>query len=300
MTIFITGIESFLGDSLTRQLKLSKIKFTGIDIKKTKSHTKKIDINDKNLSKAIPNNCKTVVHLCAASNSTIYNNDRKKGFKTNINGLLNLINACKKKKVKQIIFASREWVYGEDDNRKTEKSKIFYEKVSSEYALSKIIGENFLRYYSKINKFNCIILRFGIIYGPRNSQKNWSAVESILQKIYLNEKIINVGSKNTSRRFIFVDDISSGIISCFGRKGYETFNLTGNKLISLNHIVNYGNKILKKETLIKENKPSSYNSRNVINNLIKKKTKWSPKVDFLSGVKLTIRSIKKFNKKPNF
>ena len=161
--------------------------------------------------------------------------------------------------------------------------------------MSKIIGENFLRYYSKKNKFNCTILRFGIIYGPRNSKKNWSAVETILQKIYLNQKVINVGSKNTSRRFIFIDDISNGIISCFGRKGYETFNLTGNKLISLNHIVNYGNKILKKNTLIKENKPSSYNSRNVISNLIKEKTKWIPKHDFISGAKLTINSIKKFN-----
>ena len=83
MKIFITGIESFLGESLTKQLKLSKIKFTGIDIKKTKSHTKKVDINDKNLSKAIPHNCETVVHLCAASNSTIYNNNREMEFSAN-------------------------------------------------------------------------------------------------------------------------------------------------------------------------------------------------------------------------
>ena len=94
----------------------------------------------------------------------------------NVNGTFNVMQAAIKKKVKQIIFASSEWVYGEEKSSKVknEKNTISIQKISSDYTLSKILGEQIVEYYSAKNKINCTILRFGIIYGPRIKDENIS------------------------------------------------------------------------------------------------------------------------------
>ena len=88
--------------------------------------------------------------------------------------------------------------------------------------------------------------------APRSS--NWSAVEAIFNSIRLNGQI-EVGSLDTARRFIHVSDIASGIVSVIGREGYEVFNLSGNKLVTLGDIIDASSSLLKKEISIKEKSP---------------------------------------------
>ena len=97
--IFITGSESFVGTNLIRRLKKEKIKFIGIDTKKTSknSNLKIRNINDPNLYKLIPKNS-TIVHLAAISNVKDCESNPMKTLKTNINGTLNLIEQSVKKK----------------------------------------------------------------------------------------------------------------------------------------------------------------------------------------------------------
>ena len=112
MSVLITGSESFLGYYLKKILKSKKIKFTGIDNIKSKDSVK-YDILRKDFDKVIPKGTKTIVHLAAISSSNDFKKNPKKAFDININGTFNLITAASKKKVKRIIFASSEWVYGE-------------------------------------------------------------------------------------------------------------------------------------------------------------------------------------------
>ena len=65
----------------------------------------------------------------------------------NVMGTLNLINAAERKKCKQFIFASSEWVYDNftNEEEKTEESIINIANVTSEYALSKLVSEANLR-----------------------------------------------------------------------------------------------------------------------------------------------------------
>ena len=88
------------------------------------------------------------------------------------------------------------------------------------------------------------ILRFGIIYGPRKS--NWSAVENIMSTIKTSNKI-TVGSKKTARKFIHVTDIVSGIVKTFNLNKNATYNLGGNKLVSLKELISKSCDIYKKK-----------------------------------------------------
>ena len=109
-TILITGSESFVASFLIKKLK-KKYNLIGIDyLKKTKNTKFQIDIK-KSLNRLKNIKIDYIIHLAAISND----NDAKKNpmncFKTNVIGTLNLIEFANKKKVKNFIFASTQWVY---------------------------------------------------------------------------------------------------------------------------------------------------------------------------------------------
>ena len=126
-------------------------------------------------------------------------------------GTLNLMDAAHSRGVRQFIFASTEWVYDSfsEDEIKTEDSVIDIGKLDSEYALSKLVSEQNLRQRFAYGFCDTTILRFGIIYGPRF--KNWSAVESLFHAVGT-EQEVRIGSRQTGRCFIHVEDIAAGIL----------------------------------------------------------------------------------------
>lgn len=294
MKIFITGVESFIGHYLLDILQKKNFQVLGIDNKKKNSFTKKFNINNKNLFKIIPQNCDCLIHLAAVSTSNSFKKNLSKSFEINVNGTFDVMQAAIKKKVKQIIFASSEWVYGEEKSSKikNEKNTISIQKISSDYTLSKILGEQIAEYYSAKNKINCTILRFGIVYGPRIKNINISAVESIIGTIMSKKKLV-IGSKKTARRFIYVTDLCEAIYKSIGTKGIVKFNVTGDKLVNLDMIQKEVIKNLGKKIKIIEKNKSSFNIRNIDNKSFKKITKWKPKIDIHRGVKNIIDSLNK-------
>ena len=206
--ILVTGANSFVGKYLIKELENNKIKYIGVDLNiKNNRNLKKIDIRDKKLAKYINSNT-TIIHLAAISTDKLCENNPSLAFDVNINGTINLINIANAKKVKKFIFASTEWVYGNLAKKiQSETDKIKIESLNSLYAITKAIGEKLI--LNKNNRFKKVILRFGIIYG--NRKNNFSALESIFLNCAKNNSI-QIGSKKTSRRFIHVLDIVSGII----------------------------------------------------------------------------------------
>ena len=198
-------------------------------------------------------------------------------------GTLNLIEAAQKKNVKQFIFASSEWVYDNftKNEIKNEDSLINIANHKSEYALSKLVSEANL--WQKYQNGFCpiTILRFGIIYGPRKT--NWSAVESLFNAVNIKEEI-TVGSLKTGRCFIHVSDIASGIIKSIGLEGFNIINFQGNRLITLNDIIETSKKILNKNPKIIEKDPNNISIRNVSNEKAKKLLNWEPKINLEKGL----------------
>lgn len=300
MSILITGSESFLAKHLKKILKTKKIKFTGVDNIKSKDSIK-YDILKKDFDKVIPKGTKTIIHLAAISSTNDFKKNPKKAFDININGTFNLIRAASKKKVKKIIFASSEWVYGEFSKEIIKEKKIIdYYNLGSEYALSKAIGENLIHYYCKKFNIKQTIFRFGIIYGPRFSNSNWSAVESIAHKIFLGQNKIEVGSSRTARRFIFVKDVASAILKSTKSSKTGVYNLSGDKLISLKDIINISGKILGRKVKIIEKNKKNFNFRNTDNTLVKKTFNWKPAYNFNKGMNSIIESFKSIDDKKNY
>jgi UDP-glucose 4-epimerase len=199
-------------------------------------------------------------------------------------GTLNLIEAAQKKGAKQFIFASSEWVYDsfEEGVTKTENDVINIAKITSEYALSKLVSEVNLRQKYQQGFCPVTILRFGIVYGPRKD--NWSAVESLLNSVNSANEV-TVGSLKTARRFIHVTDIASGVIAAIGLGGFEIINLQGEKLVTLGEVIETAKRLLNREPKVIERDPKSANQRLVSGEKAQQLLRWRPEMGLETGLK---------------
>jgi nucleoside-diphosphate-sugar epimerase len=290
-TILLTGSESFVASFLVKKLK-KKYNIIGIDfIKKSKNTKLRIDITKDFIKKFNTTKIDYIVHLASISRDQDCAKDPIKCFKTNVIGTLNLIKLANIKKVKNFIFASTQWVYDYSCNKeiKNNNSLINIQNIHSEYALSKLVSEINLKQNYKKNKINSTILRFGIIYGPR--ENNLSALEAIFYNIIKNNKI-EIGSKKTGRNFIHINDICDGVIKSINKRGFTVINLEGDKFISLNDIINQSSILLNKKIIVIEKNPKKPSIRMVSNTSAKKIINWRPKYNLNKGLK----SLLKFKK----
>jgi nucleoside-diphosphate-sugar epimerase len=95
---------------------------------------------------------------------------------------------------------------------------------------------------------------------------------------------IEVGSLDTARRFIHVDDIAAGILAAIGRTGFEIFNLTGNSLISLADVIGESVRLHGRSPVIAERTPNQISVRNIDNAKARRELGWQPRIDLRHGL----------------
>lgn len=282
MTLFVTGAESFIGRALRIRCDALGQELAGIDsVASADSRIHKADIRDQAVADLVPEGA-TVVHLAAISRDPDCRADPRTAFDVNVTGTLNLAAAAQKRGARQFIFASSEWVYGGVRNNEIQREdqSIDVTAMTSEYALSKIVAEQCLKLSFRILAMT--ILRFGIVYGPRPG--NWSAVESLFHSVLTKDEV-KVGALGTARRFIHVDDIVSGILASRGRTGFEIFNLSFDRLISLGEVIEASMKCSSRRPKVVETNPSQVSIRNPDNSKARAELAWSPVVDLDAGLK---------------
>lgn len=282
MTLFITGAESFIGRALTAHCQALGVGIIGVDTAPSRgANTVQADIRDAAIGDLMPESA-IIVHLAAISRDPDCRADPKAAFDVNVAGTLNLATAAQKRAVRQFIFASSEWVYGEvqNDGVQREDQAIDITAMKSEYAMTKIVAEQCLKISFQLPAVT--ILRFGIVYGPRAA--NWSAVESLFNAVRTQDEV-KVGSIATARRFIHVNDIVSGILASRGRTGTEIFNLSGDAPISLGAVIDTSAKLLGRRPRVIEGNASSVSIRNPDNAKARLQLGWQPTVDLPSGLR---------------
>jgi nucleoside-diphosphate-sugar epimerase len=279
--LFVTGSESFIGRVLIARCRKDGLAVTGIDARAPVSpDMHQADIRDPRIAELIPEGA-MVVHLAAISRDADCRADPRAAFDVNVAGTLNVLTAATARKARQIIFASTEWVYGEvrSDSSQREDQAIDITAIKSDYALSKIVAEQYLRLASALPATT--ILRFGIVYGPRGD--NWSAFENLVHAVRTKSEI-NVGSLATARRFIHVNDIVAGILAATRRGGFEIFNLSGNQPISLGEIISTAKVVSGRNPAVIETNPQQPSIRNPDNSKARAALQWNALVDLNDGV----------------
>jgi len=130
-------------------------------------------------------------------------------IETNVLGFTNILECCRKFRIKHLIYASSSSVYGGNMKTPFEETDRVDNPVSL-YAATKKSDELFASVYSKIYGLKTTGLRFFTVYGP------WGRPDMapmLFSKAILNNKPINVfNNGNLSRDFTYIDDIVEGIV----------------------------------------------------------------------------------------
>jgi nucleoside-diphosphate-sugar epimerase len=125
----------------------------------------------------------------------------------NVNGTLNVLEACRLNKVKRLIFASSSAVYGDQEIVPIVEGAI--EKPISPYGAHKYIGEVYCGLYSRICGLETVSLRYFNVYGPRQSHTGaYASVIARFVDLKKNGKPLTVvGDGNQLRSYVHVYDI---------------------------------------------------------------------------------------------
>ncbi|MBU4380855.1 NAD-dependent epimerase/dehydratase family protein [Candidatus Parcubacteria bacterium] len=224
--ILVTGASGFVGQNLVHNLESLGATVCGLD--------ETVDLRDFEQIKGafLEFNPEVVFHLGALV-------DLSRDFKVaqncvdiNIKGALNVLEACVQAKVSKIVFMSTQEVYGNSKTPYKENQPLL---PPSPYAISKVAGESFCKYYKTVCNLDYSIVRMSTAYG--SFQQNTRLIPTIINKALRGENIdLNSGQKE--RDYIFVEDAVSGLVKIALSKkalGLE-FNLGGGKSYKLEYL----------------------------------------------------------------
>ena len=176
--ILVTGGAGYIGSHIVELLIKTKSNIIIIDnlvtghkkLLNKKAKFIKVDIKNKTLITKIINDYKisSIIHLAGSLNVSEAEKNKKKYYKNNVEGTLNLIKACKNSFVKNIIFSSSCSVYGNVKGSVNEKMK---PNPQSYYALTKYKAEEIIKKFSKKYNYKYGILRYFNVAGASPSGK---------------------------------------------------------------------------------------------------------------------------------
>ncbi len=166
----------------------------------------------------------------------------------NINGVLTMLKAASKKKVKRLVFASSSSVYGDTD--KFPQVESHYPLLISPYALSKLAGEYYCRIFSEHFNVETVCLRYFNVFGPKQALDDEYAVvvPKFTHSILNDEKPPVFGNGEQSRDFTFIENVVSANVLAATTPGikHEVFNVANGKDTSILELIASLNKIIGK------------------------------------------------------
>jgi len=221
--------------------------------------------------------------------------------RVNIDGILNMLQAASKHKIKRFVFASSSSVYGDTTNFPEREDH--YPLLISPYALSKLAGEYYCRIFSEFYGVETVALRYFNIYGPNQALDDEYAV--VIPKFIhciLNDQAPPIfGTGLQSRDFTYIDNVISANILSATTPGikHEVFNVANGKENTVLELVSSLNRIIGKDIKPKflPVRPGDVFKTSADINKIQQKINYKPLVSFEEGLKLTVDYYrKKFNK----
>ena len=160
----------------------------------------------------------------------------------NINGTINVLEACVKNKVKKLIFASSIYALSEQGG--------FYSK-------SKLSSEMIIEQYSKKYKFDFIVLRFGSLYGGKANKFN--SIGKYIEQAINSKKIVRFSDGEEVRNYIFIEDameICANLVKAEFRN--QHLNLFGKKKVKVKKVLKLVKNIFNAKELLFKNKNYEY------------------------------------------
>jgi UDP-glucose 4-epimerase len=306
MKAIILGGAGFIGSHLADALLKKNYKVKIIDnlstgrIENIKHIKKKIKFIKADISKNGKwqkefRNIDYVFHVAALADIVPSIDNPEKYYHSNVTGTLNVLQACKKFKVKKLLYSASSSCYGIPKKYPTKET----EKINPifPYAVTKYLGEQLIIYWSKIYNINFISLRLFNVYGPRSrTSGTYGAMFGVFLAQKLSKKPFTmVGDGKQSRDFTYVSDVVDAfMMSAKSKLTNKIFNVGSGKTVQVKKIIEY----LDGDYVKIPKRPGEPDITYADISNIKKNLKWAPKIDIKYGVNIVLKNINYWKKAP--
>ena len=231
MTILITGAAGFIGfhvaktlltrgehivavDNLNDYYDVS-LKQARLNVLLSQPHFNfhKVNIACKNSLDPIfdSENITRVIHLAAQPGVRFSLTNPNAYIESNIQGFMNILEACRHNKVEHLVYASSSSIYGSNTRQPFSVTHPVDHPISL-YAATKKSNELMAHSYAHLFKLPVTGIRFFTVYGPwgRPDMASFLFTKKIIEGTPID--IFNNGQH--ARDFTYIDDITAGVIKC--------------------------------------------------------------------------------------
>lgn len=249
-----------------------------------------------NINKAIKG--KNIVFHLAALIAIPYSYQSPSAYvRTNIEGTLNVLEACKTNEIEKLVHTSTSEVYGTAQYVPIDEKHPL--QGQSPYSASKIGADKMAEsYFSSFNLPVSTARPFNT-YGPRQSAR--AVIPTIIAQALLGNKTIKLGALSPTRDFNYVKDTVEGFIRIAEVDGTigQVINIGTGEEISIGELANNIINIINPSIEIQCDEQRIRPEKSEVNRLLcnnekaKEYLKWQPKYTLNEGLEETIEWIRK-------
>lgn len=302
MKIVITGGMGCIGLEVAKKIDRSKYKVKIFDLPESFLHNYKEKDNEYFFGSILDKtdllnafkDADIVIHLAAYLGVARTELNRLRGLEINIQGTKNVIEASMITGIKKIVFASSSEIYG--DPLVDEIDEDCKDRGKSIYAISKLIGEEYLKAYAEYYDFKVTIVRFFNTFGE--NQEPQFVIPKFINQVIDGISPTVYGDGTQLRSYCYSSDSAIGLIKAMEYENDQKINIFNignpNNKINLLDLANliceiFGNNKVKPELFFSFNNADRDQSREVFKRIccIKKAENllnYTPKVSLIDGL----------------
>jgi len=224
------------------------------------------------------------------------------GLDVNIRGVQNVLEACRIRGVKRVVYSSSVSVYGNAGASKliSEKTPFIMDGVNPVmmlYATSKLMGEQLCRFYAERYGIEFLSLRYSSVYGIRQHTHSINALHIVemYESIRAGQRPVIVGDGKEVHDYIYVGDVArANLLAMESSVSGEAITIATGEARSLNDIVRHliklsGTKLKPKYVASSDRLTFTASSRlKYARDKAQRLLGWSPKVRLEEGISLFV------------
>ena len=217
--------------------------------------------------------------------------------RANVTATLNLLESCRKAKVRRFVYAASSSAYG--DTEVLPKSEEMLPNPLSPYALQKLAGEHYCKLYYSLYGLETVCLRYFNVFGPgQDPHSEYSAViPKFISKLLINELITVYGDGEQSRDFTYVENVvDANLLALQATKACgKVLNVGCGERITLNTLIQLLEEIVgvKAKVSYSASKPGDVRHSLADINLARRLLEYEPKVMVKEGLRRTVEAFVK-------